>query len=255
MPKALHVTTLVWAAAIRRIASSSALVAVVATAAHGAPTFDDCPCRHAQAAGAPAPVARVARPTLLAVDATPGAGFVMTTDAVAQRMGAPPITAGRVVGETAAALGAGAVGGILTGSVAWWLGSGCLNDECTAGVIAGAFVGYTTFIAVAVKAVGSSGDQHVPFSYPFFGALAGAALGYPIFVHMTSGTTGGEQQVALALLLPPTGAVIGAIVGRRWDPEPVGSLRVLPPPQAGWDAATAPGPLPGARMPLASIAF
>ena len=256
MSKTLSGSATAWRAAMRRSAVQSVLVSVVATAAHAAPTVDDCPCRHAQRANAPASIVSGARPSLLALDTRAGAGFVIASAAGGGRPAVPPVTAGRVGGEVAAAVGAAAIGGVLSASLGWGLAWSCQSEECSNGVIAGAFAAYSTIIAAAVKAAGSAGDQHVPFSYPFLGAVAGAAIGYPAFMHAVNGSTDGEALITLALLLPPIGAVIGAIAGRRWDEPPAGSLRLMEAPsRSAWNAETAPGPLPGGQLTLATLSF
>jgi len=255
MPNHNPETARVRAARMLRICTQTALVVMVATVAHAAPTADDCPCRRAQAADVAARVAPVTHPSLVALDATPGSGFVMTSAGGAGRPEVPPITAGRVAGETAAALAAGAVGGIVAASVAWGAGYNCTNEECTTGVIAGAFAAYSTIIALAVTGAGRYGDQHVPFTYPFLGALAGGAMGCVLFLR--HGPVDSSEWIGLGLFLPPTGAVIGAIAGRRWDAAPARSLRLLSPPTtpSAWNGETAPGPLPGAQFTVASLAF
>jgi hypothetical protein len=240
-----------WMRRIPLPAVLAGMFTVAATPAHAVLTVDDCPCR--RAATAPATVAHAARPSMLAIGTTPGAGLVMSSATYAARPDVPPISAGRIVGETFAGALAGAVGGAVTAYVAYGAGWGCTSDECTGGVVAVAFVAYSTIIAAAVTGAGNSGDQHVPFRYPFLGALAGGTLGTAAFVGLMHGSSDGEELIALGLILP----LAGAVAGRRWDPVPVSSLRVLPASTAAsaWDAASAPGPLPGTRIPLASVSF
>jgi hypothetical protein len=194
---------------------------------------------------------------MLALATRPGEGFLLANEPAAKSPAIPPITAGRVRGEVAAALGAALMGGVVTAYASVGFSWTCQSDECAVGVVAGAFAAYSTIIAVAVKWAGSAGDQHVPLSHPLLGALAGGTVGWATFMYAENRPNGGVGPFVLALALPPAGAVIGAIAGREWDAEPAGSLRVLPAstPPSAWTDSVAPGPIPGTRLTVASVDF
>ena len=238
------------------------LVCTVAANANAAPVREDCPCRLARGATPVGPTPEKpsvpSTSSVFALATTPGAGFLVSSEAGPMRPDVPPITAGRVVGESFAALGTAAVGGVISAAVGYGLVWNCNTGECTTVGVGTAFVLYSTLIAAAVDGAGSAGDEDVPFSSVFIGAIAGTAVGLPTFIYAANhGSVDAQATMLFSVLLPPTGAVIGAIAGRRWDATPIGSLRLLsaPPASSAWNTATAPGPLPGTRIPVASLTF